>query len=211
MRYNTREPWVNAFIDGSRPFYDAAGFPLPLNIRAGVGFPIEGYRSKAIGQIIYPEGSADRHYEIFLNPKKRAGESEMPDAMLAAILTHELCHAAADHNHSFRNHGRATSPFGMIAKALGLEGPLKATYGGEHWFAWAAPILTELGPIPYGSIDLTSQYTKKKTYGVKLECPECAWLARVSKKHVNAHPYLNCPVPDCGGIMIAYTEEVTED
>jgi predicted RNA-binding Zn-ribbon protein involved in translation (DUF1610 family) len=211
LNYNTREQWINAFINAARPFFNEAGFPLPLNIRAGVGFPIEGYRSKAIGQIIYPEGSADRHYEIFLNPKKRDTDSDMPDARLADILTHELCHAAADHNHGFRNHGRATSPFGQVCSAVGLEGPLKGTYGGSNWFHWAAPVLTELGPMPYASIDLSSQYTKKKTYGVKLECPDCGWLARVSKKHVLAHAYLTCPVPDCGSIMIAHTDEEESD
>jgi hypothetical protein len=203
LAYATREQWINAFIDASRPYFDAAGMPLPINIRAGVGFPIEGYRSKNIGQIIYPEGSADRHYEIFLNPITKGSEAGLPDSRMADILTHELCHAACDYNKAFRDHGRANSAFGQLAKAMGLEGSLDATIGGAGWHAWADSIMYELGPMPYAHIDLSSQYKKKETTLKSITCPDCGWQAWANKKHILNHDFLNCPTPDCGGILTA--------
>jgi hypothetical protein len=35
-----------------------------------------------------------------------------------------------------------------------------------------------------------------------MECPACGFLARVTRKHIAPHPFLNCPVPDCAGELI---------
>jgi hypothetical protein len=200
--YETREAWLNACIMAHRPQFEAAGFPLPLNIRASIGFPSTGIRSSAIGEIIFPESSADNHYEIFINPTLKDG-TKVNEASIADTLTHELCHCALDYNLSDRTHDRKS--FGKLAKdTLGLQGDCKATYAGERWHSWGMTMLDELGPIPHGEITLTLERKKVPTWGIKTECPDCGWLARVSKKHIINHTYLNCPVPDCNGILIAH-------
>jgi hypothetical protein len=202
ITYQTREQWINAFITAARPVFAEAGYPIPMNVRAGVGFPSTGWRSKTIGECIFPEASSDNHFEIFLNPTVK-GDKHLPDARLADVLTHELIHAAAN----TKGHRKA---FETPARLLGLDGQLTATYGGSGWLNWAGPILQELGPMPYGNIVPSAARKTVKTWGIKLDCPDCGWLARVSAKHINAHAYLTCPTPDCGGIMTAHMDDETE-
>jgi len=202
--YETREQWLNACVMAHRPFFDAAGYSLPLNIRASIGFPINGIRSSEIGVIVYPEASTDSHYEIFINPILKDGAT-VGESTIASTLTHELVHAALDYNLADRGHDQKT--FGKLAKKiLGLEGRCEATYAGADWYAWASPMLDALGPMPYSEISAALLKQKKTvpTWGIKVECPDCGWLARASKKHIQPHTHLNCPAPECDGILIAH-------
>jgi hypothetical protein len=195
--YKTREEWLIAFTNAARPIFDELGAPLPTNIKAGIGYPTTGYRSKVAGQCIYPETSADAHFNIFINP------NETGDARIADILTHELCHTALEK----RDHGKA---FQKLAKAVGLTGKATATVAGPDWHAWAKPILEELGPMPHGQIILTGPAKKKQTFQHKVDCPDCGWLARVNAKHCQ-HDYMSCPVPDCGGILFVHPLKGQDD
>src|SRR6187399_1756758 len=154
-----RESWLNAFVEHARPHFEAAGFPIPINTRVSIGLPSTGYRSNVIGECFAPAASADGHFEIIISPKVSEG-----DARVADILTHELCHAAAG-----MDHGKA---FGTLARALGLEGPLRTTTAGEAWFAWAAPVLAELGPMDFGALTALMPRRKKATFLLKVECPD---------------------------------------
>jgi len=190
--YDTREAWLMEFISKANYYFTSKGFPIPINTRVTVGFTSNGMKSRDIGECFFPAASTDGHFEILLNPTT---ENE---AGLAAILTHELCHAA-------NGKGGHRKDFGAIARAVGLEGKLTETYGGQEWFAWAGPIINELGPMPYGAIrhDAIPPRPTKGTYGLKLECPNCGWLARVTRtKHVDPYPFLNCPVPTCDGELV---------
>jgi hypothetical protein len=193
-----RENWLNGFIEGARPQFDKAGYPLPPNVRVSIGLPLAGYRSKSVGEICFPETSADGHYEIFINPKVSEG-----DATMAAILTRLLMYAATG------SHGHQGA-FKALAAALGMQGPLQTCTGGPDWFGWAAPILEELGPMDFAPLTVIKPRKVQTTWGIKVHCPDCGWLARVSAKHITAHDYLNCPAPTCGGIMIADLPEETE-
>jgi hypothetical protein len=217
--FETREAWLWAFVDAARPYFDALNASIPENIRVSVGHMSTGYRSRAIGETYSPHMSADGHYEIFISPKN------IEAARIADVLTHELIHTVCWSD----GHGRE---FGRIARGLGLAGPLTATHGGPDWFAWAAPILEALGPIPYapmldmpgaaaprdpqapaapGATPAPTPPTaggymprkKKPTFARKVHCPDCGWTARVSAVHIDRHAYLTCPAPDCGGVMIA--------
>jgi hypothetical protein len=186
---DTREAWLNDFVDMARPHFEAAGHPIPINTRVSIGFTSTGYKSSVIGECWSSEASDDGHFEIFLNPTTQT------DSRLADILTHELCHAAlgikAGHGKSFK----------VLATALGLTGPMRATIAGEGWYNWAAPILALLGPMPYAAIKhgMTPPRPKKKTYLLKVECPDCGWLARVTAAHI--HDRMTCPVPICEGTL----------
>jgi hypothetical protein len=84
--------------------------------------------------------SADGHFEIFIRPTSHAPDA-MP-AQIAAILAHELVHAAVGIP---AGHGKA---FKRVALGLGLVGPMRATTPGEAFLAAIAPILDAAGPLP---------------------------------------------------------------
>ncbi len=190
--YTVREDWLNAFVAQSRPVFERAGYPLPEKIRVSVGFTSGGNRGKAIGECWTDDASADGHFEIFLRPTMQS------DARIADVLTHELCHAAVG---LAAGHGKR---FKACAVAVGLEGPAKSTIAGTQWYVWALPVLEALGPLPYAELKdgINSGRPKQKTNLLKVECPVCGWLARVTRKHIVAHDYLNCPVPACDGVLL---------
>lgn len=195
MTYTTREDWLNAFIDAARPRFEEANAPLPINVRVAVGFTSKGTRGARIGECWSSAASEDGHFEIFIKPTL-----DNP-ARICDVLTHELIHVAVGieqgHNAYFRR----------VATSLGLEGKATATIAGAAWYDWALPIMEALGPMPYGALTgtMNSGRKKQKTALLKVECPACGWLARVTAKHIDAHAHLNCPVPDCAGVLI--TEE----
>ena len=193
MTYTVREDWLNAFVTAARPVFDKAGFPLPEKVRVSVGFTSAGSRGKRIGECWTDDASADGHFEIFLKPTMQT------DARIADVLTHELCHAACG---IAAGHGKA---FKACAKAVGLEGPAKSTTAGTGWYDWALPVLATLGPLPYAELKdgIHTGRPKQKTALLKVECPSCGWLARVTNKHIEAHSHLNCPVPGCEGELVS--------
>ena len=89
----TREEWLQSFLGEIRPVFQAAGHPLPDRIRVTCGFPSKSARSdkaRRIGEHWSPKASDDLTHEISV--------SQVVDDPLevAAILTHELAHAATD-------------------------------------------------------------------------------------------------------------------
>lgn len=192
MTYDTREEYLNAFIDAARPHFDAANAPLPSNIRVSIGFTSRGAKSRAIAEIHSDTSSGDGHFEIFITP-------ELLDvSRICDALTHELVHAAVGLKEGHGQH------FRRVATSLGLTGKMTATVAGEAWYVWALPIIAELGEMPYAALtgEFSSAGPKKKTYLAKLQCPVCDWTARVTAKHIAPHSHLNCPVPGCDGTLL---------
>lgn len=191
-KYETREQWLNAFVDYSRPHFERVGAPLPVRVRVSVGFTSSGKRGKAIGECWNDTASADSHFEIFLNPTIET------DARICDILTHELIHAAvgikAGHGPKFR----------AIATALGLGGKMTATVALADWYLWALPILDDIGPMPYAKLTAGENTGKPKqqTNLLRVECSSCGWLARVTRKHIVPHDELVCPIPSCDGHLV---------
>ena len=190
----TREDWLNAFIEASRDQFAAASAPLPLNVRVSVGFTSKGFKGKSIGECWSDMASDDGHFEIFIKPTLN------DVARVCDVLTHELIHAAVGLD---KGHGPV---FKRVAASLGLEGKATATIAGKAWFSWALPIIEALGPMPYAAITggASSGRPKQKAYLVKVQCPVCDWTARVTAKHIDPHGHLNCPVPDCIGGLEAF-------
>lgn len=186
--FDTREAWLNAFVEAAKPQFENAGYPLPAKIRVGVGFTSTGKRGKSIGECWDERASDDGHFEIFIRPNQET------DARIADILTHELVHAAVGLE---ARHG---PKFKACATALGLEGKMTATTAGEDWYKWALPVLSALGPIPHAKLQEgeSSAKPKQKTNLRKVECDSCGWLARVTRKHIEPHAVLSCPT-GCGG------------
>jgi len=192
MQYETREAWLQAFIDASRNKFTEVNAPIPPNVRVAVGFTSRGLKGARIGECWSDVSSDDGHFEIFLKPTLTDA------ALICATLTHELIHAAVglDKGHS--------GPFKRVATSLGLTGKMTSTVASQDWFVWALPIIEELGPMPYGAIHggLSSARKKQTTALLKVECPLCGFIARVTNKHIAPHPYLRCPAPDCEGELM---------
>lgn len=196
-QYATREEWLNAFIDAARPQFVAANAPLPINVRVAVGFTSRGSRSKRIGECWSSDASGDGHFEIFIAPTL----NDVTE--IAAVLTHELVHAAVG---IAAGHG---PHFKRVATSIGLGGKMQSTVALAAWYSWASPIIASLGDMPYAALTDEGESNarkKQKAALLKLECPACGWLARVTAKHIEPHAYLRCPVPDCVGEL--YCEEL---
>lgn len=186
----TREAWLQAFIYAAKPYFETVGAPIPVNTRVAVGFTSKGSRGTRIGECWSHKASADEHFEIFIVP------SLADPVDIAAVLTHELVHAAvgleAKHGPIFKG----------VATALGLGGKMTATVPTDAWHKWADPLLDALGPIPHASLHggSSSGPPKQKTFLKKLECDCCGWTARVTAKHIDPYSSLCCPTR-CGGYL----------
>ena len=93
MTHQTRESWLNAVALGMAPLFEALDAPLPDRVRVAIGFTSRGAKGKAIGECWDNRLSADGHFEIFIRPDLAHAPDAMP-AQIAAILAHELVHAA---------------------------------------------------------------------------------------------------------------------
>lgn len=193
--YATREEYLNAFIEKARPQFERVNAPLPSNVRVAVGFTSRGIKGSRIGECWSDTASDDGHFEIFIKPT-------LTDVTrICDVLTHELIHAAVGLDKGHNAH------FKRVSTSLGLMGKATATQAGADWYAWALPIIAELGDMPYAALtgDISSARKKQATALLKTECPVCGFLARVTRKHIAPHSHLNCPVPDCVGELVCET------
>lgn len=201
--HETREDWLNAFIAEARPHFARVNAPLPPNVRVAVGFTSRGVRGNRIGECWSSDASEDGHFEIFIKPTLN------DVARVCDVLTHELVHAAVGLDKGHNAH------FKRVATSLGLTGKMTATSASSAWYSWALPIIEKLGPMPYGALatdGLSSAKPKQKTALLKVECPACGWLARVTRKHIAPHEHLICPVPSCVGVLVCEdADDATEE
>lgn len=195
----TREAWLHAFADAARPQFEAAGFPIPANIRISIGFPSAGAKGKAIGECWSAIASRDGHFEIFVRPTIET------DSRIADVLTHELVHAAVGLE---AKHGKT---FKRCATALGLEGKMTATIAGDGWRAWAEPVLAKLGPMPGAPLTaMTTGKKKQSTRLIKCQCDACGFTFRVTRQWIDRATdgvvetwTLRCPDRSCDGTVTA--------
>lgn len=191
--YATREEYLNAFIERARPIFEGVNASLPSNVRVAVGFTSRGSTGSRVGECWSSDASEDGYFEIFISPKLADA------AKVCDVLTQQLIHAAIG-----LDKGRGPY-FKRVAVSLGYTGQMTTPTASQGWYAWALPIINALGPMPYGSLatdGISSARAKQTAAMLKLECPVCDFIARTTKKHINAHSYLNCPVPDCAGVLI---------
>lgn len=191
----TREEWLQAFTNAARPHFKAAGTALPKKVLTSVGFPSAGQRSKVIGECWYASASDNKVSEIFLRPSLQADSRR-----IAGVLVHELCHAALPEGTA---HGPA---FKKLATALGLGGKMTATIETDAFYAWADPIIKELGAFPGANLNdkstLEGGKKKQSTRMVKCECQDCGLVFRTTQKWVDKAEEFQCPDPSCSGTII---------
>lgn len=198
LKITSREDWLNRFVTLARPVFAAKGYPIPAKVRVSIGFTSNGAKGKAIGECWSDLASADGSFEIFIVPGQDDGRE------VAAILTHELAHAAVGLK---AGHGPV---FGKAARALGLVGKLTATTGGEAWDAWSAPILKRMGQLPHAKLAGVSSGPKKQTTRMlKATCDSCgftvrgtkSWLCETDEDGQTVGRALVCPTL-CGGSLL---------
>lgn len=187
MDMKLREDWMNRLAEMMRPWFEAHTHPLPA-FRASCGFPSTGRKGKRIGECWSDASSADAHHEIFIHP------SQSDSMEVAAILAHELIHAAVGLSH------KHAGEFKKTALAIGLEGKMKATYAGEAFKQFVSPFLESLGDYPHAALASagnSSKDPKQTVRMLKVICPACGYLVRTTQKWVE----MGMPVCPCGETM----------
>jgi hypothetical protein len=107
---------------------------------------------------------------------------------VVATLAHEMVHAADNGEHSHRG------PFVRAVRALGLEGKPTATVAGEAFKEYATKLILDvLGNYPHTGLTPLVKKKVQKTYMLKLECPYCGCIVRMTRTWLD-----QCGAPFCG-------------
>jgi len=182
MIHKTRESWYQGAIKELQKLFHAHGYELPV-CRVGCGWPTSN-RKNAIGQCFSRERSADKTYEIFVSP------SSYQSIEILAVLTHELCHTVAGVKAQHKK------PFCELAKAIGLVKPFTKCLPGVELLDQLQKISTKLGPYPHAELTLKPKGAgnKQTTRLLKVQCPQCEYVARVTRKWLDEAGAPLCPV-----------------
>ncbi|WP_321471186.1 hypothetical protein [uncultured Paludibaculum sp.] len=185
----TREEWLNAFAHNLRDLFQEAGLALPDKLRISVGWPSVrplGRKKRAIGECWDPKCSTDQTTEIFISPfLQDAGQ-------VGHVLVHELVHAAVG------NEAGHKGEFIVGAKKLGLMKPWTATTASPELEERLVPRFPT-ATFPHATLDATmveKMRKKQSTRMVKVECDECGYTARTTKKWLEDKGAPICP---CNG------------
>lgn len=136
-----RETWLNELALKMAPRFEELGHPLP-KFRVAVGWTSAGKTSRVGGECWHSSNSADGVFEILVAPI-------IDDSMeVAAILAHELNHAAVGFKHKHKGE------FAVMMGKLGMKRPYTSSVAGPQFEAWVQPFLDELGKIPHARIML---------------------------------------------------------
>lgn len=187
--YDTREAWLTEAtvllrteLLTEQMFDDKPSWPP---YRVACGFPGGGSARTRIGEAWHKDSSTDGHAQVFVSPTL-----EDPVQVLAT-LAHELLHVWLETLVPGTGHGKR---FSQACKRIDLAGKPTATYAGEVLAEWfRASVIPRLGPYPHGKLSLDGR-KKQSTRLLKVECPECGYLARVTRKWLDeiGPPYCAC-------------------
>jgi len=190
MQHENREAWLNYVAGRMGPWFEGLGSPLPGHVRIAIGFTSTGKRGNRIGECWDNGCSEDGHFEVFIRPDLAESADMMP-LQVAAILAHELVHAAvgipAGHGKLFRK----------VAKGIGLAGKMTATVPGPQFEASIAPILDDAGPLPHARLNTKNGETtgpkKQGTRQIKCHCSQCGYTCRTARKWLETLGPPHCP------------------
>lgn len=185
----TREAWLLDLANLLRPEFEQLGYPLPDKIRVSCGFPsckALARKNKRIGECWAPAASSDQTSELFMSPVLADG------ADAAAVLVHELCHAAASVECGHR------APFSTLARKIGLAGKLTATTASDALKERLHGLTENLGPYPHAALNGNGPTKKQSTRQLKVTCLECGCIVRMTAKWLEE---TGPPTCGCGGTM----------
>ena len=168
----TKENWLTDAVTELEREFAAEGLIMPAKWRISSGFPSKGglaAKRRTIGQCWSPSASADATTEIIMQAEPM---------VIIETVAHEMVHAVVDVKNG---HNKI---FGKMARAIGLEGKLTATYGGDAFKARVAPIVKRLSDYPHAALDHTVGQKKQTTRMIKVTCTDddCGMVFRTSRK-----------------------------
>lgn len=186
-KFKTREDWLLAATEKLRPLFHHHGYKIP-DIRVSCGWPsAKGLASngRSIGQCWAADAASDGKCQIFISPW--LDDVIAPHGVLATHA-HELVHATVGVENGHKK------PFSKCARAIGLIGKLTATIAGDELLVLLKEIATDLGTYPHAKLDPQKRPTKKQsTRMIKMECGTCGYVARTSRKWLDAAGPCHCP------------------
>lgn len=205
-----RETWLNKLAEKLAPRFDELGHPLP-KFRVSIGFTSVGANGGANGQCWSDACAEDKHFTIFISP------SEGTSIAIAAILNHELIHAAVGLKEGHKG------KFATMMNATGMKRPFTCSIPGDAFKEWVQPFIAELGEIPHSQLNvrgpgkvklfkkdgggmaavvdidvggvrepINNLPKKQNTRLKKATCSECGYTARVTAKWLKIGPP-HCP------------------
>jgi len=161
-------------------WFDDLGFPLP-EVSIKTGFPSAGKRSPNISDSwTINDGNA---HVILIRPDNDQAED------VAAAIAFQMCHIATGdrdaHGHLFRH----------LAISIGLRGTKTESRPGTLFKEMIKPTLRRLGKLPSSGISPVESVKKttQSTRLLKVSCPECGYVARVSRKWLDEVGPPHCP------------------
>ena len=172
----TREEWLEqATTLLNSEVFIPAGYEIPEDVKVSCGWPVSGgasSRQATIGQCFSRAVSANNVNEIFISPKLDEASRVLD------VLTHEHIHAIDDCRSGHKG------LFRTIAKAVGREGKMTATTAREALQDKLEAILDKRGDYPDAKHADAKQIKKQSTRMIKVECSECEFSYRTSRKNL---------------------------
>lgn len=202
-----RETWLNELAKLMAPRFEQLGYPLP-KFRVSIGFTSRGVSGNANGECWDKRTTPDEHFTILISP------AEATSISIAAILNHELIHAAVGLKEGHKG------KFAEMMKATGMQRPFTCSKPGDAFKAWVNPLIETLGDIPHAPLTVRQEHTRAKLVkrnggGVdldeqgmqpennrpkkqttrlkKAECSQCGYTVRVTNKWVVEVGPPHCP------------------
>jgi hypothetical protein len=112
----------------------------------------------------------------------------------AAVLVHELCHAALLAEHPDAGHG---PKFKTLATEMGLIGKMTETTAGPELTQRLHALMFGMIPYPHSTLDLEIGRKKQGTRMLKVVCPECGYTVRTTATWIEQ----GLPTCPCGTDM----------
>lgn len=182
-----REAWLQRFVSLAIPVIrQRTGHTPQQPVKISCGFPLTGGRPRKGGGFtagecfVLPPSTERKYHQIFVHP------SLVKPLDVGGTVFHEVLHAALPHGVGHRR------PFSQAAKKLGLEG--KPTHAGVKEGTELADVVEEivaqLGDYPHEGLSPSSG-PKQTTRLIKVMCPMCGYVCRVTYKWIDE---AGCPV-----------------
>jgi len=146
---------------------------------------------KVLGVCFKRSESADGTNQIFITP------NESDPVRVAAILLHELIHAADDCESGHRGN------FSCWAREAGFQTPLTKLHMSEALMKRLEGLVKEHGPYPHPAIRRVDE-KKQTTRMLKVECSECGFLFRCSNSQLQRLDEGEAVCPCCGQHSLEY-------
>ncbi len=105
---------------------------------------------------------------------------------IIGVLAHEDVHAVVG------NKAGHKKPFRDCATTIGLEGKMTATTESGEFCQVAMQIIERIGTYPAGRLSRDMR-RKETTRLLKCECADCGYIARVTRKWIEASGSPVCP------------------